>query len=401
MVVILIICIIGAIITIIKLCHTILTPVNEIVFAMKEMSKGNVHTTVEYESHDEFGMMAESVRSSCHTLAYYIDLIDKTMQRMAEGDFCIEEPEEHFIGDFANMEASITKFVKRLNETLLQVSEAAVQVSAGAEQVSSGAQALSQGTTQQASSVEELSATIAEISHQVSENAQNAEQASSKANEVGVVASDSSNRMKRMLEAMADISSSSNEIGKIIKTIEDIAFQTNILALNAAVEAARAGAAGKGFAVVADEVRNLASKSADASKNTAALIETSVAAVRNGEEIAKETAESLESVLTGTEEMAHTIDKISSASKEQSSAISQVTLGMDQINAVIQTNSATAEESAAASEELSSQSEMLKGLISQFKIKGVQTRENAYDVSSYDDNEGIDFGEYNDFDSKY
>ena len=401
MIVILIIGIIISVFTIIRLCRMILTPVNEIVFAMEEMAKGNVHTTVEYESGDEFGMMAESVRSSCHTLAHYIDLIDKAMQRMAEGDFCIEEPEEHFKGDFASMEASITKFVKRLNETLLQVSEAAVQVSAGAEQVSSGAQALSQGTTQQASSVEELSATIAEISHQVSENAQNAEQASSKANEVGTVASDSSNRMKRMLEAMGDISSSSNEIGKIIKTIEDIAFQTNILALNAAVEAARAGAAGKGFAVVADEVRNLASKSADASKNTAALIETSVAAVRNGEEIAKETAESLESVLIGTKEMVHTIDKISSASKEQSSAISQVTLGMDQINAVIQTNSATAEESAAASEELSSQSEMLKGLISQFKIKGIQTRENAYDISSYDDNKGVDFGEYNDFDSKY
>ncbi len=387
--------------TIIRLCRMILTPVNEIVFAMGEMTKGNVHTTVAYESNDEFGMMAESVRSSCNTLAHYIDLIDETMQKMAEGDFLIEEPEEPFKGDFANMEASITKFIARLNEALSQVSEAAVQVSAGAEQVSSGAQALSQGTTEQASSVQELSATIAEISHQVSENAQNADLAATRANEVGTVAAESSERMQKMLEAMKDISNSSNEIGKIIQTIEDIAFQTNILALNAAVEAARAGAAGKGFAVVADEVRNLASKSAEASSNTATLIEASMRAVKNGEEIAKETAQSLESVLQGTEEMTGSIDKISSASKEQASAISQVTLGMDQISAVIQTNSATAEESAAASEELSSQSEMLKGLMAQFKIKGVDNAENHTVLSDSYGNTENSFEEYHDFGSKY
>ena len=176
--------------------------------------------------------------------------------------------------------------------------------------------------------------------------------------------------MHDMLGAMSEINASSGEIGKIIKTIEDIAFQTNILALNAAVEAARAGAAGKGFAVVADEVRNLASKSADASKNTAVLIENSLHAVENGKKIADETAKSLESVMAGVQEAAGMMDSIARASKEQADAITQITVGIDQISSVVQTNSATAQESAAASEELSSQAQILKDLVRRFKLLG-------------------------------
>ena len=244
-----------------------------------------------------------------------------------------------------------------------------IEIKNSSDQVSSGAQALSQGATEQASSIEQLSASIIEISDQVRSNAVNANNATSLVESVGKEIDRSNIHMQEMIRAISEISDKSAQIGRIIKTIDDIAFQTNILALNAAVEAARAGAAGKGFAVVADEVRNLAGKSAQAASETTELIESSISAVLNGTRIADETAESLSSVVTGASKITSLMQDISKASNEQANSIGQVTQGIEQISGVVQTNSATAEESAAASEELSAQAQLLNSLVSKFKMR--------------------------------
>ena len=222
---------------------------------------------------------------------------------------------------------------------------------------------MSQGATQQASAVEQLDATINEISKHIQENAQNAEFASQEATYLGEGIINNNQQMQEMITAMDGSAGARMKMSRIIKTIQDIAFQTNILALNAAVEAARAGAAGKGFAVVADEVRNLASKSSEAANNTTALIENSVKAVKNGTKIADDTAQSLAEIVSKAQEVTDAINKISAASQEQANSVVQVTEGINQISSVVQTNSATAEETAASSEELSGQAQMLKQMI--------------------------------------
>ena len=349
-----------ALIQALKLMKAILVPVKEM--------QGAMNVTVEYEAKDEFGEFAEDMRHTLKSLKEIISDMNFLMLELSKGNFTVRSSmRESYIGDYASMLASIRKLKDNLNSTLNQINETADQVASGSDQVSSGAQALSQGATEQASSVEELAATINEISNHIGDNAQNAKSASTKSENVKEQAGESSMRMQEMLSAMQDISNKSGEIGK---TIEDIAFQTNILALNAAVEAARAGTAGKGFAVVADEVRNLAAKSAEASQNTATLIESTLHAVERGTSIANETAQSLSNVVMGVDDITVTIESISNASEEQADAVKQVTLGIDQISSVVQTNSATAEQSAAASEELAGQSQMLKNLTSKFQIDG-------------------------------
>ncbi len=345
-------------------------PVSEIENAAIKMAEGDLDVKISYTSRDELGVLAEQVRRLIHKLQLIIDDENKFLAKMAAGDFTVDSIcEEEYPGGFQPVLVSFRGIAEKLNDTMLQINQSSAQVASGSEQVSSGAQALSQGATQQASSVEELAATINEISDKVKQNADNAQQANAKAGGISMEMNVSNEKMQQMIQAMEDISSCSSEIGKIIKTIEDIAFQTNILALNAAVEAARAGAAGKGFAVVADEVRNLASKSAEASKNTSVLIENSLNAVENGTRIADETAQSLLQAVNGVNEMAGIIGQISEASSMQADSIAQITMGIDQISSVVQTNSATAQESAAASEELSSQSQIMKGLVERFKLK--------------------------------
>lgn len=345
----------------------IVKPVTELSTAANEIAAGNLRTEIKYISNNEIGMLADSLRSTVSNLKNYIDDISEHTESMAAGDMTSEITRE-YIGDFSSIKTSINKTISALNTTLASINTAAEQVNSGAGQVASAAQSLSQGATEQASSIEQLSSSIMSVSEQVSQNAQNVNIASNYVEESQVGMRTSNEYMKQLSDAMSEISTSSAQISKIIKVIDDIAFQTNILALNAAVEAARAGAAGKGFSVVAEEVRNLAGKSAEAAQQTTALIENSVACVTRGTSIADETAMALEKVERQSEMVVETIARIKKASNEQAEAISQITIGLEQISSVVQTNSATAEESAAASEELSGQSQMLQQEIAQFKL---------------------------------
>ena len=352
-----------------KIVRGIVVPTNQVQKALVGFSEGNLKIPVDYQSKNELGEMCDALRRSQLILGGVIEDECDLLSKMASGNFNVKSRNpDQYVGDLVAILHALRSIKQKLSSTMVQIHQAAEEVSSGADQVSSGAQALSQGATEQASSVEELAATINDISEQIKQNADNAQQASHMADNMGRQIEQSNAQMREMTVAIDEISQRSKEIGKIIKTIEDIAFQTNILALNAAVEAARAGAAGKGFAVVADEVRNLASKSADASKSTSSLIESSVKAVENGTRIATETAKDLMEVIEGSQEIVATINRIAEASKLQSDAVAQVTQGVDQISSVVQTNSATAQESAAASEELAGQSNLLKDLVAQFTI---------------------------------
>lgn len=379
-------------------------PIRELEECAGKIVAGSFKFDISYKSKDELGRLADAFRDMASILGDIIADASRLLSEMANGNFDVRtKAEERYVGDFQGLLLSIRKLNRDLSSTLAQINSSADQVSSGANQVSYGAQALSQGATEQAASVEELAATISGISQQVKETAENAVEAKNQSGSAGDKVEECNKQMKDMTMAMEEITRTSNEIGKIIKTIEDIAFQTNILALNAAVEASRAGTAGKGFAVVADEVRNLASKSAEASKDTSDLIESVMAAVTQGTKITNATAKSLIQVVDQVRAASSTVEKIASAAEVQAGAVEQVSVGVDQISSVVQTNSSTAVESAAASEELSSQAEVLKNLVAKFILREEYIRSTAdLDQNYHDtapaqielDDMDSDFGKY-------
>ncbi len=365
MIIIILIGVIVAVFLGVFISQIISKPVKKLAVAAEKLALGDVNVKIEANTKDEIGNlmlafsnMVENIREQAHVV-----------ESMAAGDMTVQvkiKSENDLMGK------KLTEMININNEVLGNIRSAADQVSGGAKQVSDSSQMLSQGSTEQASSIEEVTVSMTQVADQTKKNALNANQANELALNAKDNAMNGNSQMQEMIKAMAEINDSSANISKIIKVIDDIAFQTNILALNAAVEAARAGQHGKGFAVVADEVRNLAARSANAAKETTELIENSIKKVEAGNQIANNTAEALNKIVEGVAKAADLVGDIATASNEQASGIAQINQAVSQVAQVVQTNSATAEESASASEELSSQAELLKDSISRFKLQNVK-----------------------------
>lgn len=360
--------IIGGIALNLYMVRSIVSPLREAEEAVVAFSHGDLSHALTYQSKDEIGGICDAVRTSQGILHSTIEDIVSITKRLAAGDLSGSVTQE-YPGELAPIKENIEFLLAHLNDTMGSILQAADQVAAGADQVSTGAQALAQGSTEQASAVEELSATINDLDNSAQANRQTAQTAKEKADQAADQVRISNERMQEMRKAMSEILEGQKNISKIIETIENIAFQTNILALNAAVEAARAGNAGKGFAVVADEVRNLASKSDHAAKQTKKLIESSMSAVERGGELAEDVDVNMQKTVECAGAAIEYMDKLAENTISEAEAIAQLTTGVDQISAVVQTNSATSEESAAASEELSSQAVMMKQMVQNFHLR--------------------------------
>ena len=351
------------------LLRKMLKPIDTMVLAAQNIENGNLDVSIKINSQDEIGVLSKSFSNMSLNLREIIFDINYMMTEMAKGNFTVSSNiEDKYVGEYREIFLAMVHIKNNLCSALLKINSSSDLVNIGSDQISSGAQALSHASAEQSCSIDDLSMTIFEMSDLINKNVKITNNAINVTAQSGSQVYESNSQMKAMVVAMNNINDKSNQISKIIKTIEDLAFQTNILALNASIEAARAGEAGRGFAVVAHEVGNLAKKSSDAAKTTETLIQDTVTAVKKGTEIADNTANSLLSVVSGSTEVSRLITEIADVSKEQLELINNVTISVEQISDIVQTNSATAEESAASSEELLGQSQLLKDLVSKFKL---------------------------------
>ena len=360
--------ILTAIIVVVSLA--IVTPIKVLNTAVGKLAEGNLDVEINAKSKNEIGQLADSVVrlvERLKTYILYITEVSDVLDEVGQGDLTFDLKQD-YIGEFAPLKRALLNIQTNLNQTMYRIADSANHVDGSTNQIASASQALAQGATEQASAVEELSATIQDLSAASQGEAQRATNLSQGVAVMGNQLDESNRQMQNLRAAMEDISTQSSEIAKIIKTIEDIAFQTNILALNAAVEAARAGAAGKGFAVVADEVRSLAAKSAEAAKSITGLINTSLAAIDNGSTLANETADSLSQVAKNVEDVVVAVQQFASRYQEQTSSLNEISGGIEQISSVVQNNSATAEQSAASSEELAGQAHIMKQMVDKFTL---------------------------------
>lgn len=343
------------------------TPIIEIEKAANQMANGDFDINITYESKDELGSLAASMKQLTERTKAILEDTARGLGEVAKGNLNIR-PQAKYIGIYEQIEKSIQNIIVNLSDTIRKINEAAEQVSTGSNQMAENAQGLAEGATDQAGSIEELQATITDIAEQVTNTAQESQEAFEKARTVEKSAEVSSREMEEMTNAMQLISDTSNQIGSIIAEIEEIASQTNLLSLNASIEAARAGEAGKGFAVVANQIGKLAEDSASSAVNTRKLIESAISQVETGSTLAKATAKALEEVIGGLQEIAGSVSRTNDASKQQAESIGQIQVGVEQINGVVQNNSAAAQETSASSEELLAQAINLNELTGQFEL---------------------------------